>query len=97
MRRLDWSDSTTYATEEETYDVVVAADMLYLEEHVEDLANAVDATPGVDGRYRGVRRAETRIDGAVRRRVESERDDGDDDADDVRERGDADDGGGTRT
>ena len=49
MRRLDWSDSTTYATEEETYDVVVAADMLYLEEHVEDLANAVDAHAGVDG------------------------------------------------
>ena len=61
VRRLDWSDSTTYATEEETYDVVVAADMLYLEEHVEDLANAVDAHAGVDGTFIaafGVRRRE---------------------------------------
>ena len=61
VRRLDWSDSTTYAREEETYDVVVAADMLYLEEHVEDLANAVDAHAGVDGTFIaafGVRRRE---------------------------------------
>ena len=61
VRRLDWSDSTTYAKEEETHDVVVAADMLYLEEHVEDLANAVDAHVGVDGTFIaafGVRRRE---------------------------------------
>ena len=60
VRRLDWGDKTTFLAKG-THDVVVAADMLYLEEHVEDLANAVDAHVGQNGKFIagfGVRRRE---------------------------------------
>jgi len=42
VKRLDWSDESTYVQSCE-FDLIIAADMIYLEEHAAHLANAVDA------------------------------------------------------
>ena len=51
VRRLDWGDATTYDTRADGYDLVVAADVVYLEEHARELASAVSAHVGASGRF----------------------------------------------
>jgi len=48
---LDWNDPETYATVENGYDYVIAADMLYLPEHVDALATCIDAHLSKNGAF----------------------------------------------
>ncbi|CAL53283.1 Nicotinamide N-methyltransferase-like [Ostreococcus tauri] len=61
VRRLDWGDAETYDENGRSYDVVVAADVVYLEEHARELARAVDAHVSASGVFAcafGVRKPE---------------------------------------
>ena len=61
VRAVDWADEDTYVTINGGYDVIIAADMLYLEEHAEALARCIDghlADHGVFIAAFGVRRLE---------------------------------------
>lgn len=51
VRRLDWGDATTYDARADGYDLVIAADVVYLEEHARELASAVSAHVGASGRF----------------------------------------------
>lgn len=48
VKRLDWSDESTYVQSGE-FDLIIAADMIYLEEHAAHLANAVAAHLSLEG------------------------------------------------
>jgi len=51
VRRLDWGDATTYDARADGYDLVIAADVVYLEEHARELASAVSAHVGASGKF----------------------------------------------
>jgi len=61
VRAVDWADDDTYVEIDGGYDVIIAADMLYLEEHAEALARCIDLHLARDGIFIaafGVRRLE---------------------------------------